>query len=350
MAHLLQWILQEQGVTFLMHYLDDYLTLGHRGSQECENNLQTILATCRVLGVPLALEKVEGPVTTLKFLCIIIDTVRMEAWLPIDKLDRIRGLVAEWLPKTKATKREILSLVGLLQHTAKVVHPGRIFVKCMYNVAAKVRKLDYYVCLNRDFKSDLCWWHVFLGEWNWVSLLKIADCPPPPDCIIQTNTSGTWGCGVYLQGRWLQWQWPEAWPTSSIMAQELVLIVISCAVWGPLLNRKTVLFQCDNTAVVIAVQKGSAKEATVSYLLCVLWFFTAVYNINLCIEHIPGNVNHTADDLSRGNMQSFFVSNPQALLLPVPIPEPLLKLLSTTDPEWTSPVFRRLFSSTINMV
>ena len=33
-----------------------------------------------------------------------------------------------------------------------------------------------------------------------------------------------------------------------------------------------------------------------SYLLCVLWFFTAVYNINLCIEHIPSKVNNTADD------------------------------------------------------
>ena len=47
------------------------------------------------------MEKVEGPVTTLKFLGIIIDIVCMEALLPIDKLDRIRGLVAEWLPKTK---------------------------------------------------------------------------------------------------------------------------------------------------------------------------------------------------------------------------------------------------------
>ena len=41
-------------------------------------------------------------------------------------------------------------------------------------------------------------------------------------------------------------------------------------------------------------------------MLHVLWFFTAVYNKNLRIEHIPGKVNHTADDLSRGNMQSFF--------------------------------------------
>ena len=94
------------------------------------------------------------------------------------------------------------------------------------------------------------------------------------------------------------------------MAKELVPIVLSCAVWGPLLNRKTVLFQCDNTGVVAAVQKGSAKEATVSYLLRVLWFFTAVFSINLRIEHISGRSNGAADALSRFNMQSFFGSNP----------------------------------------
>ena len=132
MADFLEWILEQQGVTFLLHYLDDYLTLGHPGSQECHNNLQVILATCEMLGVPLALEKVEGQVTSLKFLGIVIDTVCMEARFPTEKLDRIWCLVAEWLPRFNATKREILSLVGLLQHSAKVVHPGHIFVRYIH--------------------------------------------------------------------------------------------------------------------------------------------------------------------------------------------------------------------------
>ena len=93
MADFLEWILYQQGVTFLLHYLDDYLTLGHPGTRECYNNLQLILATCKMLGVPLALEKVEGPVTSLKFLGIVIDTARMEARLPTDKLEKIRCLV-----------------------------------------------------------------------------------------------------------------------------------------------------------------------------------------------------------------------------------------------------------------
>ena len=51
-----------------------------------------------------SLRKVEGPVTSLKFLGIVIDTFGMEAWLPTDKLDRVGHLVAEWLPRSNATK------------------------------------------------------------------------------------------------------------------------------------------------------------------------------------------------------------------------------------------------------
>ena len=185
-------------------------------------------------------------VTSLKFLGIVIDMVRMEARLPTDKLEKIRCLVAKWLPKTNATKRNILSLVGLLQHAAKVVHPGRIFVRYMYNVAARVQELDYYARLDKEFKTDLCWWHTFLGERNGASLLQMAGYPLPPQYTIQTDASGTWGCGAYSQGRWLQWQWPQEWLPSTIMAKELVPIMLSCAVWGPLLNRKTVSFQCNN--------------------------------------------------------------------------------------------------------
>ena len=163
----------------------------------------------------------------------------------------------------------------------------------------------------------------------------MADYPLPPQYTIQTDASGTWGCGAYFQGRWLQWQWPQEWLPSTIMAKELVPIVLSCAVWGSLLNRKTVLFQCDNTSVyvVAAVQNGSAKEAKVSYLLRVLWFFTAVFRINFRIEHISYISNSAADDLSCFNMQSCFGSNPQATPLPVPLPEPLVQLLSAASPD-----------------
>ena len=45
----------------------------------------------------------------------------MEARLPEEKLQRLQSTIDEWMVKKKATKREILSLVGQLQHAAKVV-------------------------------------------------------------------------------------------------------------------------------------------------------------------------------------------------------------------------------------
>ena len=100
------------------------------------------------------------------------------------------------------------------------------------------------------------------------------------------------------------------------MAKEMVPIVLSCVVWRQQLSQKTVLLQCDNMGVIAVVKKGSSKEAPVMHLLRCLWFFVAQYNINLCIEHIAGISNKAADHMSCFNMKSFFLSNPQAKLLP----------------------------------
>ena len=138
-----------------MHYLDDFLMLGPPGTLLCSQNLQVIRGVCQHLGVPLALEKVEGPSKSLTFLGILLDTENMEARLPLDKLQHIRSQVATWLGRRKAKKRQILSLVGLLQHATKVVKPGWTFVARMYKAAAKLKKLHHKTRLTKDFKSDL---------------------------------------------------------------------------------------------------------------------------------------------------------------------------------------------------
>ena len=34
----------------------------------------------------------------------------------------------------------------------------------MYSVAAKVQEMDYYTRLNKEFRSDLYWWHTFVNQ------------------------------------------------------------------------------------------------------------------------------------------------------------------------------------------
>ena len=221
--------------------------------------------------------------------------------------------------------------------------PGRTFTRRMFNTAAKARDLDHYVRLNREFRSDLQWWDVFLSSWNGASFSLFAD-PNSPQALIQTDASGSWGCGASFDSNWFQWSWPEPRRNTSIMEKELVPTVLACAEWGPLLARKVVLFECDNMAVVTAVSKGTAKPDLVMHLLRCLWFFTAYYDIVIRIQHIPGSSNLAADYLSRNQLPKFFSCVPQASPLPIPLRPEVLHLVAMGCLDWTSPDFKELFS------
>ena len=200
------------------------------------------------------------------------------------------------------------------------------------------------------FPSDMLWWRTFMVEWNGLSLLRSKFLWSLPDYCIQTDASGSWGCGAFLEGEWFQWQWPQESLEMSIMAKELVPITLSCAVWGPKLAKRRVLFQCDNLSLVNAISKGSSREKEVMHLLRYLWFFVAYFDINLHAKHIAGAVYTTADQLSRNHMKSFFSSHPQVSLLPTPLPPALLQLMSSPEIDWISPRFNEMFRDTITWV
>ena len=64
------------------HYLNDFITIGPPNSDVCQRNLWTISAVCESLGVPLAVDKTEGPTSCLTYLGIEIDTVAGILCLP----------------------------------------------------------------------------------------------------------------------------------------------------------------------------------------------------------------------------------------------------------------------------
>ena len=56
-ADALEWILLENGVRYLWHYLDDFITLGKPSMGEGEFHYRLVLEFCGRLGVPLAEER-----------------------------------------------------------------------------------------------------------------------------------------------------------------------------------------------------------------------------------------------------------------------------------------------------
>ena len=49
-----EWVARSEGVSRVMHYLDDFLILSRPGSTECHQSLETLLDVFRDLGVPVA--------------------------------------------------------------------------------------------------------------------------------------------------------------------------------------------------------------------------------------------------------------------------------------------------------
>ena len=185
LADLLSWILTQKGISPVFHYLDDFLTLGPPGSFTCAHNLATIKEVCSTLGIPLALEKVEGPSHSLTFLGITLDTQEMMARLPADKTTK-NSQFASNLGKEKESHEEGDTIPSaLLQHATKAVKPGRTFVAIMYSEAVCLHCLSFFTRLSKDFHSYLRW-HLFVHAWNGVSFLECSPTPWPPDVVYIT--------------------------------------------------------------------------------------------------------------------------------------------------------------------
>ena len=128
--------------------------------------MSNFVALCEYIGVPLAPEKTVGPDSVLQFAGIILDSVRMEARLPDDKLAKCRQLLTVFLARRSVCFKELQSLIGLLNFTCLVVVPGRAFLRCLIDLMKGVRKPYHHIRLSKGAKLDIALWLRFLTDFN----------------------------------------------------------------------------------------------------------------------------------------------------------------------------------------
>ena len=101
----------------MLHYLDDYFTLGPPASPVCAQSLHAIQNAANDIGIPgSGPEKIEGPSTCLTFLGIELDSDQMTARLPANKLSVLLILIQSWVSKKHCKREELESLVSKLNH------------------------------------------------------------------------------------------------------------------------------------------------------------------------------------------------------------------------------------------
>ena len=345
LADAMAWALFVRGIRFLLHYLDDFLFISPPNSQQALGLRNLAEAVFADLGVPVALQKTEGPSAQVTFLGFLIDTDAFQVRLPEGKLARLKDLVRSWQGRRSCTRRELESLLGHLSHASTVVRPGRLFLRRLFSILSKADQPHFYIRLNSTIRADLAWWSFFLREWNGILLFP----PEAPSVHIYSDASGSYGCGaVDPAGSYFCLQWPPSWSAVDISVKELVPLVLAAVLWGPTWAGCHVLFHVDNMAVVSVVQHLNARDPLLGHFLRCLFLYAAMFQFKFSATHIPGVNNTAADALSRGNFSFFHSIFPQ-----VPqqtIPHILHSLFLLQSPDWNCSNWMSLFRSSLRLV
>ena len=171
------------------------------------------------------------------------------------------------------------SLLGHLLHAAVVDKPGRIFLRHMFSLMAKVAMRHHFVHLDTIAQADLAWWDCLLQSWHGASFI----IPNGSLSVhVPTDALGSLGGGALSpDGRWLQAQWPQhghRW-ISQLKRWFLLWWRQQCT-WGWTWDQhdtSIVFFHWDNAAMVAVIQNKSAEQPTRLHLLRCLYFFAAYY-------------------------------------------------------------------------
>ncbi len=186
----------------------------------------------------------------------------------------------------------------------------------------------------------------FASRWNGVAILPTLT---PPEHEFASDASGRWGCGAWYgsAGSWFQFKWPRSARHLHITFQELVAVVLACAIWGDGWQGGKARCYCDNQAAVRVIRTRTCRDPSLMHLLRCLFFLEAHYGFQLQAVHIPGASNILADELSRNKLSSFFRKVPRADHTPSRIHPSLPALLLNLSRDWTSVSWMQHFSDIV---
>ena len=295
-AEALLWILVFVfGVKNVIHYLDDFFICA-RSKDLCQQDMDVMQCAFSELGVPLAPDKVIGPSTCLTYLGIDIDTVSNSTRLPDTKYSDLLSTLSTWSHRKKCTKRDLLSLIGSLSFACKVVKPGRMFLRRLIDLSTTVSSLNHHISLNSEACADIAWWLEFLPSWNGVEFIQSA--PLTSHALQLFTDASSIGFGAVYGTHWFSVAWPSSF-CYHINFLELFAIVAAVFTWGDNWVDQQIILFTDNYSVTEIWRSGRCKDRDMMRLVRALFLFTAKFNINILMKHIPGKVNILADSLSR---------------------------------------------------
>jgi hypothetical protein len=243
--------------------------------------------------------------------------------LPTDKLSVLKLTLPAWLKRRKCTKRELLSLIGILAFATKVVRPGRTFLRRLIDLSMTAKKLHHHIDLNTAARRDIRWWIEFLPTWNGHNIILDTQSSTSSTLKLYTDASDI-GVGIYFNGHWVSEQWPEFIKNDlckyNIDFRELFGIYAAAVTFAGGLSGKQVIIHTDNLPITYAWHKGTSTSPLIMSLTRAILMTAAMNEFSISLQHIPGERNEEADALSRLKLDTFKLLMPNSDTRPTAVP------------------------------
>ena len=125
------------------------------------------------------------------------------------------------------------------------------------------------------------------------------------DLELSSNAASACGCSAIFGNSWFALHWPVDIDLPHISVLELIPIVLAASYWGKFWSGQRILFHCDNSAAVQALQKHTSKNPHLLKLLRHMAYFAIKFNFSFSAVHVEGKLNQKAEALSRFRFQVF---------------------------------------------
>ena len=243
-TEIVAYIISIDGYVIIV-YLDDMGGAEEADSaSEAYRRLGEIIRWC---GLEENMEKACPPNVRMIFFGVLFDTVKMTLEISEDRLVELNGILRTWLTKSKATRKEIQSLIGKLSFVASCVRPGRIFLcRCLNELRGFPDQGKHNV--PAELIKDVMWWEKFMEEYNGVSIMSIEEWSEP-DAVLASDACLI-GCGAWSEEsrQFFHSTFPECISKLGLHISDLELlsIVVAIKVWGRQLSGKKIMVKCDN--------------------------------------------------------------------------------------------------------
>jgi hypothetical protein len=279
-------------------YIDDFLLICD-DLESCKAALSVTVDLIQSLGLTINWDKVGGPSRSLTFLGVLVDCEARTLSLPDKKLMEVKELVAKWITKKKATKRELQCIVGRLNWCSRVVRGGRTFLRNLINLIGRVSQPHHYVRIGAPAHADLLWWNTGLTLFHGSS--PFLNDLPVPGAVFSTDACLEGGAGHFM-GDWFFVDWVRDFASDfecNINVLELMCVLVAVQRWGHLWSGQHIMVRSDNCSTVASINNTTSRSSEMLVIVKELFWLSVKYNFLLSASFIPGKLNILSDRISR---------------------------------------------------